>query len=300
MGTLYTQSPEVAAALPSIDARSFEVRSETVIRAPSLARLDLVGNLIKLWHYRDLFYTLSLHRIRVRYKQTALGILWAIVQPLAIMLIFTLIFSVIVKMPSEGAAYPVFAYTALLPWTFFSTALLNGTNSLVSNSQLITKVSFPREILPLTYVVAALFDFVIGSAVLVALITYYRVPLTLNYIYALPIILLLALLAAAMSFLLSAMQVRFRDIGIGMPLLLQVWMFATPIVYPLSAVPEGLRGLYSLNPVAGLIENFRRVVLYDSRPDFFSLGISAAITVLLLVVGYARFKRVEATMADMI
>jgi lipopolysaccharide transport system permease protein len=118
----------------------------------------------------------------VRYKQTALGILWAIVQPLAIMLIFTLIFSVIVRMPSEGVAYPVFAYTALLPWTFFSTALLNGTNSLVNNSQLITKVSFPREILPLSYVVAALFDFVIGSTILVALITYYKVPLTLNYI----------------------------------------------------------------------------------------------------------------------
>jgi lipopolysaccharide transport system permease protein len=177
---------------------------------------------------------------------------------------------------------------------------LNGTNSLVSNSQLITKVSFPREILPLTYVVAALFDFVIGSSILVALITYYRVPLTLNYIYALPIVLLLALLAAATSFLFSAMQVRFRDIGIGMPLLLQVWMFATPVVYPLSAVPQGLRALYWLNPVAGLIENFRRVVLYGTQPDFFSLGVSAAISVLLLVVGYARFKRVEATMADMI
>jgi lipopolysaccharide transport system permease protein len=262
--------------------------------------LDLVGNLRKLWQYRDLFYTLSLHRIKVRYKQTALGILWAIVQPLAIMLIFTLIFSVIVSMPSEGVAYPVFAYTALLPWTFFSTALLNGTNSLVNNSHLITKVSFPREILPLTYVVAALFDFVIGTSILVALITYYSVPLTLNYLYALPIVLLLAMLATAASFLLSATQVRFRDIGIGMPLLLQVWMFATPVVYPLSAVPEGLRGLYLLNPVAGLIDNFRRVVLYDTPPDFFSLGISAAISFLLLIVGYARFKRVEATMADMI
>ncbi|HJQ71513.1 MAG TPA: ABC transporter permease [Blastocatellia bacterium] len=295
MGTYYSTSSEALAPPPS-----FDTRGETVIRAPSMARLELGGNLIKLWQYRDLFYTLSLHRIRVRYKQTALGILWALVQPLAIMLIFTLIFSVIARMPSEGAAYPVFAYTALLPWTFFSTALLNATNSLVNNSQLITKVSFPREILPLTYVAAALFDFIIGSVALVALITYYRVPLTLNYLYALPIIFLLAMLAAATSFLLSATQVRFRDIGVGMPLLLQVWMFATPVVYPLSAVPENLRGLYSLNPVAGLIENFRRVVLYNTPPDYFSMGISAAVTAVLLVVGYARFKRVEATMADMI
>lgn len=293
---IYSISSSEAVASP----RGVEARSETIIRAPSLTRLDLVGNLTKLWHYRDLFYTLSLHRIRVRYKQTALGVLWAIMQPLAIMLIFTLIFSVIVRMPSEGAAYPVFAFTALLPWTFFSTALLNGTNSLVNNSQLITKVSFPREILPLTYVIAALFDFVIGSSILVALITYYRVPLTLNYLYTLPIILILALLATAASFLLSAMQVRYRDTGIVMPLLLQVWMFATPVVYPLSAVPEGLRGLYSLNPMTGIIENFRRVVLYDTPPDFFSLGISAAVSILLLIVGYARFKRVEATMADMI
>jgi lipopolysaccharide transport system permease protein len=295
MDIYYMSSSEVVAS-----PRGVEARSETVIRAPSLARLDLVGNLIKLWHYRDLFYTLSLHRIRVRYKQTALGVLWAIVQPLSIMLIFTLIFSVIVRMPSEGAAYPVFAFTALLPWTFFSTALLNGTNSLVNNSQLITKVSFPREILPLTYVIAALFDFVIGSSILVALITYYRVPLTLNYLYTLPIIFILAVLATAASFLLSGLQVRFRDIGIVMPLLLQVWMFATPVVYPLSAVPEGLRGLYSLNPLTGVIENFRRVVLYNTPPDFFSLGISAAVSILLLLVGYARFKRVEATMADMI
>src|ERR1051325_5057370 len=203
-------------------------RSRTVIRPPSSMRFDLAGNLARLIEYRDLLYTLSLHRVKVRYKQTALGILWAILQPLAIMLLFTLLFSLIVKMPSEGMPYAVFAYAGLLPWTFFSTALANGANGLVSNSQLLTKVYFPREILPLTYVLAALFDFIIASSVMAALMIYYKVPLTLTALYAIPIILVLTLFVSAMTLLLSALQVHLRDIGIAMPLLLQAWMFATP------------------------------------------------------------------------
>lgn len=275
-------------------------RRETLIRPPSYMRLELASNLARLVEYRDLLYTLSVHRIKVRYKQTALGISWAILQPLSIMLLFTLVFSLIVKMPSEGAPYAAFAYTALLPWTFFSTALSNGANGLVSNSPLITKVYFPREILPLTYVIAALFDLIIASSVLAALMIYYKVPLTLNAFYAIPIILILTLFVSAVSLLLSAMQVRFRDIGVAMPLLLQVWMFATPVAYPLSAVPERLRPFYLLNPMVGIIENFRRVVLYGGAPDLSSLGIAAFTAFALLSASYIYFKRAEATMADII
>ncbi|HYP26934.1 MAG TPA: ABC transporter permease [Blastocatellia bacterium] len=275
-------------------------RRETVIRPPSLMRLDLARNLARFVEYRDLLYTLSVHRIKVRYKQTVLGISWAILQPLSIMVLFTLVFSLIVRMPSEGTPYAAFVYTALLPWTYFSTALSNGANGLVSNSPLITKVYFPREILPLTYVVAALFDLVIASSVLAALMVYYRVPLTLNAFYAAPIIVILTVFVSAVSLFLSAMQVRFRDIGVAMPLLLQVWMFATPVAYPLSAVPDALRPFYLLNPMVGIIENFRRVVLHGGAPDGASLGVAAVTSVVLLSASYIYFKRVEATMADII
>jgi len=271
-----------------------------IIHAPSVARLRLVGNFMNLLRYRDMLYTLSVHRIKVRYKQTVLGTVWAILQPLSIMLVFTLVFSLIVRMPSEGAPYAVFAYTALLPWTFFSTALSSAANGLVSHSQLITKVYFPREILPLTYVIAALFDFLIASTILFALIMYYRVGLTLNALYAVPIMCVLVVFATAVSFFLSALQVRFRDVGLAMPLVLQLWMYATPVVYPLAAVPPHLREIYALNPMVGIIESFRRVMIHKSPPDFQVLLTSALISVLLLIVTYAYFKRMEATMADVI
>ena len=295
MGTGYSPYPSNGVA-----GSRDETRREAIIRPPSFARLDLAGGLGRLVEYRDLLYTLSLHRVRVRYKQTALGLAWAVVQPLAIMLLFTLLFSLIVKMPSEGMPYAVFAYAGLLPWTYFSTALSNGAGGLVSNSQLITRVYFPREILPLTYVVAALFDFVIASSVLAALLIYYRVPLTAKALYALPIIAVLTLFVAAMSLLLSALQVRARDIGVAMPLLLQVWLLATPVAYPLSVVPERLRLDNMLNPMAGLVENFRRAVLQGEVPDWRAVGVAALVSLALLAAAYVFFKRVEATMADVI
>jgi lipopolysaccharide transport system permease protein len=284
----------------NVAASQHAARRETIIRPPSAVRLDLAGTLARLVEYRDLLYTLSLHRIKVRYKQTLLGVTWAILQPLAVMLLFTLVFSLIVKMPSEGAPYAAFAYTALLPWSYFSTALSNGTNGLVSNSALITKVYFPREILPLSYVIAALFDFVIASSLLLALMIYYKISLTLNAFYAIPIILVLTIFVCAISLLFSAMQIRFRDIGVGVPLLLQVWLFATPVAYPLSAVPADLRALYLLNPMVGIIENFRRVILHGAAPDLSSLGIAGLTACALLCVSFIYFKRVEATMADII
>lgn len=271
-----------------------------IIRPPSFSPLNLLWEVRGLWQYRDLFYTLSVHRIKVRYKQSILGLAWAILQPLSLMLIYTVIFSKIAKVQSEGAPYAVFAYAALLPWTFFSSALTNATSGLVNHSQLVTKVYFAREIIPLTYVSAALFDFAVASTFLIALFFYYGVSLTLYALYAFPILALLTMLTAAFSLVFSVIQVRFRDVGVAMPLLLQLWMFASPVVYPLNAVPERLRGLYALNPMVGVIENFRRVMLQGTPPDFHSLGVSALVAAVLLPIAYLYFKRVEATMADII
>jgi lipopolysaccharide transport system permease protein len=275
-------------------------RRLSIIRPPAFSLKNLRGDLKKLEQYRDLLYTLSVHRIKVRYKQSVLGIFWAILQPLSMMLIFTFIFSLIARMPSEGAPYAIFAYTALLPWNYFSSAVSNATNSLVSHSQFVTKVYFPREILPMTYVVSALFDFAVATTLLIGLMIYYHVRPTVNAFYVVPIILILSCFALAMSFLLSATQVRIRDVGVAVPLLLQLWLFATPVIYPLAAVPARLRPLYMLNPMVGIIENFREVILRGGAPDLRSLITSALISVVLLVVSYLYFKRVEATMADVI
>jgi lipopolysaccharide transport system permease protein len=277
-----------------------DARPIRIIRPVSFSPFDILRGLRELWQYRDLFHTLTVHRIKVRYKQSVLGLAWAILQPLSLMLIYTVIFSKIAKVPSEGAPYAVFAYAALLPWTFFSSSITNATQGLVSHSQLVTKVYFAREILPLTYVSAALFDFAVATTFLIALFFYYGVALTSYALYAIPILILLIAIATAFSLFLSAMQVKFRDIGVAMPLLLQLWMFATPVVYPLSAVPQRFRGWYVLNPLVGVIENFRRVVLQGVAPDVQSLAISAIVAAILLPLTYLYFKRVEATMADVI
>ncbi|MDT5123053.1 MAG: lipopolysaccharide transport system permease protein [Acidobacteriota bacterium] len=282
-----------------------QLRRETnrrvkIIRPPSFSPLKLLGSLSVLVQYRDLLLTLSAHRVKVRYKQSVLGIFWAILQPLSLMLIYTVIFSLVARMPSDGTPYAVFSYIALLPWTYFSTSVTNSTGGLVSHSQLVTKVYFPREILPLSYVFAALFDFLVASTVLVGLLIYYHVHLNLNALYAAPIILVLTLFATSIAFVFSATQVRFRDIGVAVPLLLQIWMFVSPVVYPLSAVPPQWRTLYLLNPMAGVVENFRRVILLGVSPDFYALGVSTLIALILLPASYIYFKHVEATIADII
>lgn len=275
-------------------------RRAKVIRAPSFSIPGLLGSLRALAQYRDLLYTLSVHRVKVRYKQSALGFMWAILQPLSLMLIYTVIFSRIAGMPSDGTPYALFTFTALLPWTYFSTALTSATGGLVSHSNLVTKVFFPREILPLTYIIASLFDLIIASSVLAAMMFYYGVSVTANVLYVVPIIFILTLFATAMSLIFSATQVRFRDIGVAMPLLLQLWMFASPIVYPLSKVPPAVRPYYMLNPMVGVIDNFRLVVLQGAAPDLSSLGVATLISVILLPASYIYFKHVEATVADII
>jgi lipopolysaccharide transport system permease protein len=271
-----------------------------VITPPSSTWRQLPAHLRTLPEYGDLLYTLSVHRINVRYRQTVLGVLWAVLQPLLMMLVFTAVFSVLARMPSEGFPYALFAYTALLPWTFFAGAVTNATMSLVSHTQLITKVYFPREILPVTYVIAGFFDFLIGLVVLGGLMAWYSVTPTIHVIHLIPVVMLLAAWLLAVALVLAAAQVRWRDIGVAMPVLLQVWMFGSPVIYPLSLVPETWRHWYLLNPMAGIISSFRDVLLQGAPPDPVPLRYAVIITAVALPLAYLVFKRAEATMADMV
>jgi len=215
-------------------------------------------------------------------------------------IVFTAVFSLIARVPIGEVPYPLFAYAALLPWNAFSGSVSTATGGLVSHSQLITRVYFPREILPITYVLATLFDSLIASSVLGLLMLYYGVPLTAKAFYVIPIVAVLTIFTLSISLIMSATQVRFRDIGMAMPLLLQLWMFATPILYPLNSVPSRWRGIYELNPLVTIVEGFRRAILFATAPDLGSLSRSALISLLLLIISYLYFKRVESTMADTI
>ncbi|HVJ26634.1 MAG TPA: ABC transporter permease [Vicinamibacterales bacterium] len=271
-----------------------------VIRPANSAWPNVTTHLRRLFEYGDLLRTLSIHRINVRYRQTLLGVAWAVVQPLLMMTVFALVFSRMARIPSEGMPYALFAYTALLPWTFFSTAVTNATGSLVNHSALITKVYFPREILPITYVIAAFFDFAIGLAALAGLMLWFNVPITLAILYLVPVVVLLAAWILAVSLIVSAAQVRWRDVGVAMPVFVQILMFVSPVIYPLGVVPDAWRPWYLLNPMAGIINAFRDVLLRAQFPDLMPLAYSAAVTACALPLAYLVFKRAEATMADIV
>jgi lipopolysaccharide transport system permease protein len=271
-----------------------------IIRPPSFSPRILIRGLSELIWYRDLFYTLTLHRIRVRYKQSALGFGWALLQPLAMMLVYTAIFSIFARFPSKGVPYSLFVLCGILPWNFFQTALSSSATGLVSHTSLITKVYFPREILPFTYVMAAVYDFLAACLILVAMMAWYHVTLGVQALYVIPILLIEMAFIAGIGLVFSALQVRFRDIGIAMPLILQLWMFCAPVVYSYSDVPRRFRSLYILDPMAGIVENFRRVVIQGLGPDLHLLSVSAITAGLILPIGYMYFKHREATMADVI
>lgn len=285
----------VASTTGASSRRSIET---VVIRPASAGWIRMGEHLARLQEHRDLLYTLTLHRFRVRYKQTALGIGWAVLQPLLMMVIFTLVFSVLARMPSDGTPYALFAYTALLPWTFFSTAVTNATNSLVAHTALITRVYFPREILPITYVIIGICDFAIGLLALFALVAWYDVPLTRHAWNLVPIVSLLAGWILAVSLVLAAVQVRVRDVGVALPVLLQLGMFASPVIYPLSVVPVEWRTWYLLNPIAGIVASCRDVLLRGAPPDPEPLCMAFIVTAVALPIAYLFFKRAEATMAD--
>jgi len=275
-------------------------RPVKVIHPPSFSLSTIFTGLRTLAQYSDLLYTLSLFRLNVRYKQSLLGWTWAALQPLALMGIYTIIFTRVTTVATGGVPYPVFVFSALLPWIFFSSTISNAVNGLVLYPNLLTKMYFPREIIPLSYVLAALTDFCIASVILTGVMAYYKVPLTWQLLYAIPIMVILGGVAAAVALVLSAIQVRFRDMGLAMPFLLQIWMFTVPVVYSLQSVPVRFRSLYLLDPVAGLIENFRQVVVHGMVPSLSSLVFCGALTIVGLALAYAFFKSSEATMADVI
>lgn len=271
-----------------------------VIRPPAFSVRTISSGLRTLVQYSDLLYTLSLFRLSVRYKQSALGWTWAALQPLALMGIYTIIFTRVTSVATGGIPYPVFVFSGLLPWIFFSSTISNAVNGLVLYPNLLTKMYFPREIIPLSYLVASFTDFCIASIILGGLMLYYKVTLTWHLLYAVPIVVILAGFAAAISLFFSALQVRFRDVGLAMPFFLQIWMFTVPVVYSLQAVPVRWRRLYLLDPAAGLIDSFRRVVIDGTAPDIRVLALSGAIVAASLPIAYAFFKSSEATMADVI
>jgi lipopolysaccharide transport system permease protein len=275
-------------------------RPVKIIRPPSFSPAVLISGLGELIWYRDLFYTLTVHRIRVRYKQSALGLGWALVQPLAMMMVYTIIFSIFARFPSKGLPYSLFVLCGILPWNFFQTALSSSATGLVSHTSLITKVYFPREILPFSYVMAAFFDFLVACVILIAMMAWYHVGLTVQALYVFPILAVEVIFISGIGLLFSAFQVRFRDIGIAMPLILQLWMFCAPVVYSYSDVPKRFRSLYILDPMVGIVENFRRVIIQGWGADLRLLGVSALAAIILLPIGYMYFKHREATMADVI
>jgi len=256
--------------------------------------------LSELWTYRELLYFLVWRDIKVRYKQTVIGIGWAILQPLMTMVIFTMIFGNFAQIPSDGVPYPIFSFTALLPWNLFSGALNRCTLSLVGSANLITKVYFPRLIVPASAIISGIIDFAIAFVFLLGLMLWFHIVLTWGAI-ALPIFLLLTLITAlAVGLWLSALNVRYRDVGQAIPFLIQIWMFLSPVAYPVSLVPEKWRLLYSLNPMAGVIEGFRWALLGQESPNFKLVAVSTAVVVALLLSGLVYFKRMERTFADMI
>lgn len=253
-----------------------------------------------VWRYRELLYFLIWRDLKVRYKQAAIGVGWAIIQPVFMVLIFTAIFGNFAKIPSDGIPYSVFSFTAVLPWTYFAEALRRGSTGLVDNSDLIRKVYFPRLIVPLAGVTTPVVDFLLSFAVLIALLAWYGIVPTWNVVF-LPLFLLSAmLLALAVSLWLGPINVRFRDIKHMLPFVIQIWMYASPIVYPVSMVPEQWRLLYSLNPMVGVIEGFRWGLLGKENPDFQAMGISVFCVCLIVLGGIVYFKRMERFFADVI
>ncbi len=256
-------------------------------------------NLRDLWAYRELVYFLTWRDVKVRYKQTLLGAAWAVIQPVAATIVFWLFFGRLAGVGSDGIPYPVFAYAGLMVWTFFSNALNNSGNSLVGNANLITKVYFPRMIIPGAAVAAGLVDFAIAFVILIGLMMYYGIHATANLLILPLPVMLTALLALGAGLWTSALNVKYRDIRYALPFGIQLWMFATPIVYPASLVPDKWRWLLVLNPMTGIVEGYR-AALFGSRLDWQALGVSALITLLVLVYSAFAFKRMERSFADIV
>jgi lipopolysaccharide transport system permease protein len=257
-------------------------------------------NLRELWTYRELLYFLTWRDVKIRYKQTLLGAAWAILQPLLTMLIFTLIFGRLAGIDSGGIPYPLFSFGGLLIWTFFANSVTNSGNSLVGSSNLITKIYFPRMVIPMAAVAAGLVDLVIAFGLQILLMFYYRVHLTPAILMTVPLVMLTALLAIGVGMWLSALNVKYRDIRYVIPFLMQIWMFASPVIYRADMLPLKWRRVLLLNPLTGIIDNFRAALFGNQPFEWTPLLISAAITILFLIYSAFSFRQMERHFADVI
>lgn len=272
--------------------------AEITVIKPSKGWVGL--ELGELWRYRDLAFFFIWRDIKVRYKRTAIGVAWAVIQPLTTMVIFSVFFGKLAKIPSDGLPYPIFAYVALIPWQFFSKALTEGSTSLVVNERMITKVYFPRLLVPMAVVMGGLVDFFVSFLILLGMMLWYRI-LPSFALLSIPFFLGLAILTAlGVSFWLSALDVEYRDVRYTLPFLSQLWLFATPVVYPSTLVPEPLRALYGINPMVVVIEGFRWALLGSPPPDPGMALVSILGVTFLFVGGLFYFRRMEATLADRI
>ena len=257
-------------------------------------------NFRELYQYRELLYFLVWRDIKVRYKQTVLGAAWAIIQPFMTMIVFSLFFGRLAGVPSEGVPYPIFSYAALVPWIFFANGVTGSANSLVGSSHLITKVYFPRLVIPISSVLSGILDFLLAFLVLLGMMLFFGIAPTANIVW-LPLLLALAFVAAiGVGLWLSALNVQFRDVRYVVPFLVQLWLFATPIAYPSSVVPEALRPFYALNPMVGVVEGFRWALLNTDTAPGPMVAVSALAALVILVSGVYYFRRMEDTFADVV
>jgi len=257
-------------------------------------------NLRGIWEYRELLLFLAWRDLKTRYAQTTIGFAWAIIQPVAMMLLFTLVFSNFAKLPSDGVPYPLFVYAALLPWGYFSRSLDKSSFSMVAESNLITKVYFPRIIVPISATLVGMIDFAIAFLLLLVMMAFYGVLPSWEALFVPMFLLLIMLISLAVSLWLAALFVRFRDIAAAMPLVTQIWMFASPVVYPVSMVPEQWQWIYNLNPMAGVIEGFRWALLKTAPPALGGMAVTDVCVVVLLLLGMSYFNRMERQFADVI
>lgn len=268
----------------------------TIVIEPSTGWVSL--GLQEVWAYRELLYFFTWRDIKIRYKQTVMGVAWAVIQPFFTMIIFSLFFGRLAGVPSDGIPYPIFSYAALVPWTFFSNALVQASNSLVANSNMIKKIYFPRLTVPIATVFSGVIDFVLAFLVLLGMMLYYGITPTINVIW-LPAFLLIALISSlGVGLWLSAMNVQFRDVRYIVPFLSQAWMFATPIAYSSSLLEYPWRTIYGINPMAGVVEGFRWALLGTDTAPGSIIIVSATVSVLILVSGAFYFRRMERTFAD--
>lgn len=254
----------------------------------------------ELWRYRELLYFFAWREIKLRYRQAAFGAAWAVIQPLLGMLLFTLVFGRVARMPSDGIPYPIFCYCALVPWTYFAGVLGMASNSLINNDSLLTKVYFPRVYLPAGTALAFLLDFLVGSLLLVGLMVYYHVSPSWSLLFIPLIILVMVLLTAGVSMILAAANVRYRDIRYALPFMIQIWMFATPIIYPVTMIPERFRPFLALNPCWGIVDGFRACIFPNMPFDLKLMATSIGVALTIFLFGVVYFHRAERNFADVI